>query len=107
MNTRFVTVIVLALCLTSFSQDGVRVVKSEFVFEKVGDPWTKSTLYMAHAGSEWKRFDWPFTARESYGAGGAHVCSGDARHSCSAATRTTVPSSSARASASPPCVWVA
>lgn len=47
---------------------------TEFVFEKMGTPWTKSITYQARAGSKWKRFDVPFKAAASYAAGGAHVC---------------------------------
>ena len=46
---------------------------AEFVFEKQGNPWTKSITRVARAGAEWKRFDVPFRSAESYPAGGAGV----------------------------------
>jgi GH35 family endo-1,4-beta-xylanase len=48
--------------------------KSEFVFERSGDPWTKSVSYTLSAGPQWKKFSIPFTIIEDRPAGGAHIC---------------------------------
>ena len=43
-----------------------------FVFERAGDPYTKSASFpVRFASRDWQRFTIPFTAAESYAAGGA------------------------------------
>ena len=44
-----------------------------FVFERAGDPYTKSGSYAAHAGDKWQQFQVPFIAAEDYAAGEAHI----------------------------------
>ncbi|HEY8943085.1 MAG TPA: glycoside hydrolase family 44 protein [Polyangiaceae bacterium] len=46
---------------------------TEFVFERAGAPWTKSVNYAVPVRSEWRKVQVPFTAAESYPAGGANV----------------------------------
>jgi endo-1,4-beta-xylanase len=48
--------------------------KSEFVLERLGDPWTKAVEYGISVGPEWKKFSIPFTAVESLDAGKSHIC---------------------------------
>jgi len=47
---------------------------SEFVFERLGDPWTKSVSYTLSAGPQWKKFFVPFTIGEDLPAGKSHIC---------------------------------
>jgi len=56
------------------SSDETGEALTEFVFEKAGDPWTKSVTYSVRAGAKWRQYNIPFAAVESYAAGGAHVC---------------------------------
>ncbi|MBN2352278.1 MAG: endo-1,4-beta-xylanase [Spirochaetales bacterium] len=42
-----------------------------FVFERAGDPYTKSVQYQMKLNRDWRRFLIPFAVRESYPAGGA------------------------------------
>jgi GH35 family endo-1,4-beta-xylanase len=46
---------------------------SEFVFERVGEPWTKAVEYGLSAGPQWKRFSIPFAAVEDLEAGKSHI----------------------------------
>jgi GH35 family endo-1,4-beta-xylanase len=46
---------------------------SEFVFERLGDPWTKAVEYSLSAGPQWKKFSIPFAAVEDLAAGKSHV----------------------------------
>jgi GH35 family endo-1,4-beta-xylanase len=48
--------------------------RSIFVFEQIGDPWTKSAEANLSAGREWKRFQIPFEAKLATGAKGSQVC---------------------------------
>jgi endo-1,4-beta-xylanase len=43
----------------------------DFIFEKAGDPYTKSVTYQMKLNREWSRFYIPFQALEEYGAGAA------------------------------------
>jgi endo-1,4-beta-xylanase len=47
--------------------------QTQFVFERLGEPWTKSVEYSIVFGSEWTKVDARFVAAESYDAGRAHV----------------------------------
>ena len=47
--------------------------KSEFVFERVGDPWTKAVEYGISVGPQWKKYSIPFAAVESLDAGKSHI----------------------------------
>lgn len=47
--------------------------KSEFVFERVGDPWTKAVEYGISVGPQWKKFSIPFAAVENLEPGKSHV----------------------------------
>ncbi len=47
--------------------------KSEFVFERLGDPWTKAVEYGISVGPQWKKFSIPFAAVENLDAGKSHV----------------------------------
>ncbi|HUO57644.1 MAG TPA: endo-1,4-beta-xylanase [bacterium] len=47
--------------------------KSEVVFERLGDPWTKALEMSLTASPEWKKFSIPFTAVESLEAGKSHL----------------------------------
>lgn len=48
-------------------------VRSEFVFERAGEPWTKSASHPIRAGREWVHFFIPFSAVESYEPSGAQA----------------------------------
>ncbi len=48
--------------------------KSEFDFERNGDPWTKAATYALSAGPQWKLYSIPFTAVEDLDAGKSHIC---------------------------------
>ena len=48
--------------------------QSEFIYERMGDPWTKSVSYTLSAGPQWRHFFIPFTVGEDYGAKGSHIC---------------------------------
>lgn len=48
--------------------------KSEFDFERNGDPWTKASTYALSAGPQWKQYSIPFTAVEDLDAGKSHIC---------------------------------
>jgi GH35 family endo-1,4-beta-xylanase len=48
--------------------------KSAFVYERLGEPWTKSVEYALSAGPQWRHFFIPFTAAEGYEAGKSHIC---------------------------------
>ncbi len=47
---------------------------SEFIVERLGDPWTKSVGYALSVGPQWKKYSIPFTAVESLDAMKSHVC---------------------------------
>ncbi|HTC21094.1 MAG TPA: endo-1,4-beta-xylanase [bacterium] len=47
---------------------------SEFVFERLGDPWTKAVSYSLSAGPQWRKFSVPFTIAEDLDAGKSHIC---------------------------------
>src|ERR1035438_1146228 len=47
---------------------------SEFVFERLGDPWTKAVSYGISVGPHWKKFSIPFTAVEDLDSGKSHIC---------------------------------
>lgn len=47
--------------------------RTEFVFERAQDPWTKSTSFPVQASREWRKIYVPFVAEESYGAGQAQM----------------------------------
>lgn len=47
---------------------------SEFVFERVGDPWTKAVSHGLSIGQAWMKVSIPFTAVESLEAGKSQVC---------------------------------
>jgi endo-1,4-beta-xylanase len=47
--------------------------QTEFVFERAQEPWTKSVSYALRAGREWRKFEVPFRAIESYAPGEAQV----------------------------------
>lgn len=55
------------------SSDETGEVFSEFIFERNGDPWTKSATYPIAVTGEWKQFFVPFRCVETYGAGEASV----------------------------------
>jgi endo-1,4-beta-xylanase len=46
---------------------------SEFGFERLGEPWTKSIGYTLSAGSQWRKFSIPFTIVEDLDAGKSHI----------------------------------
>jgi endo-1,4-beta-xylanase len=46
--------------------------RTALVFERASDPYTKSITMPISTGSEWRQFQVPFRAVESYSAGGAH-----------------------------------
>ncbi len=48
-------------------------VQSEFVLERLGDPWTKSVEYGISVGPQWKKFSIPFVAAESLDAVKSHI----------------------------------
>ena len=48
--------------------------KSEFDFERNGDPWTKASTYALSAGPQWKQYSISFTAVEDLDAGKSHIC---------------------------------
>lgn len=48
--------------------------QSEFVFERLGDPWTKSTSFSLSAGPQWRLFNVPFTIVEDLEKGKSHIC---------------------------------
>ncbi len=47
---------------------------SEFVFERLGDPWTKSVSYTLSAGPQWRKFSIPFTIAEDRDEMKSHIC---------------------------------
>ncbi len=47
--------------------------KSEVVFERYGDPWTKAIEQSISAGPKWKKFMMPFVAREDLEAEKSHL----------------------------------
>ncbi len=48
--------------------------KTEFVFERLGDPWTKAVEYAIPVGPQWKKYSIPFECVEDLPAGKAHIC---------------------------------
>ncbi len=46
---------------------------SEFGFERLGEPWTKSVGYSLSAGQQWRKFSIPFTIVEDLDAGKSHI----------------------------------
>ncbi len=48
--------------------------KSEFDFERNGDPWTKASTIALAAGPKWKQYSIAFTAVEDLDAGQSHIC---------------------------------
>jgi endo-1,4-beta-xylanase len=48
--------------------------RTEFVFERAGDPYTKSAEFEVNCGAKWQKFYVPFQAAEDYAPGEAHVC---------------------------------
>jgi GH35 family endo-1,4-beta-xylanase len=48
--------------------------QSEFVFERLGDPWTKSVSFNLSAGPHWRLFNIPFTVIEDLEKGKSHIC---------------------------------
>ncbi|HVZ81015.1 MAG TPA: endo-1,4-beta-xylanase [bacterium] len=48
--------------------------QSEFVFERLGDPWTKSVSFNLSVGPQWRLFNIPFTVVEDLEKGKSHIC---------------------------------
>jgi len=46
---------------------------SEFGFERLGEPWTKSVGFTLSAGQHWRKFSIPFTIVEDLDAGKSHI----------------------------------
>lgn len=55
------------------SSDETGEVFSEFIFERNGEPWTKSVSYPIVVVNKWKQFMIPFTCAENYDTGRASV----------------------------------
>ncbi|MES2201671.1 MAG: endo-1,4-beta-xylanase [candidate division FCPU426 bacterium] len=65
--------------LATFWMRGVRSraesgeASTEFVFERLGEPWTKSIEYPVKAAQQWRQMQIPFEAAEDYAPGKAQI----------------------------------